>query len=242
MKIKVINYKEVQSTMDIALNHMDDNIVLITAEKQNKGRGRGSNEWFSPEGGFYGTYIIPLSQDLDFKTIVFFHYFASLIVSKSLTEICNIPFQIKWPNDIVFNNKKIAGILIEYITKTNQLNHILIGLGINNVSPSKNFPKELSNNSVSLSEIKNENISNQQLIEEINKHLLSDLNKVLDRQNLQLVEEYNKNSLFYNKKLKVNEEIYFCEGINEKGQLVLKSKKRILLLPIGDWSTLEQVE
>lgn len=132
--LRIINYNKVSSTNDIAKSLVDSssnvNDFLVLAKSQTAGRGRlCTRNWLSPEGNFCGTYVFNLNL-LSFSSA---HH--SLFNSLSLYSILDtlsalvfstVEFKIKLPNDILLNNKKLAGVLVEII-----LPFAFIGIGIN---------------------------------------------------------------------------------------------------------------
>ena len=142
-------YNEVESTMITAKNLVNsgNNVgTVVWAEKQTKGRGRHGRTWVSPTGNLYFSFI--RNAEMKNKKFLFSPvYLVGLTLAESVEEISNgliRPF-LKWPNDLLINGSKFAGILIEsFISDSNQ-NLLNIGLGINiNSSPEK-MPYETTN-------------------------------------------------------------------------------------------------
>ncbi|AHC39063.1 biotin--[acetyl-CoA-carboxylase] ligase [Ehrlichia muris] len=107
--------------------------TIIISDEQIKGRGRYERIWHSPKGNLYFSVIITR-----FVEVFPLSFIAALSVGKTLEEILknndNIisKVQYKWPNDILVNNKKISGILLESRTSNNTLQKwIVVGIGIN---------------------------------------------------------------------------------------------------------------
>ncbi|MGB9677647.1 MAG: biotin--[acetyl-CoA-carboxylase] ligase [Candidatus Ratteibacteria bacterium] len=118
----VYYYEKVTSTMDIAKNLVKEGKEgIVVAEMQIEGRGRYGRKWLSPIGGLYFSFVLRKSKITDFL---------SEIISLSLVETMkNFGIEnckIKFPNDIIINEKKICGILIEKID-----NFYITGIGIN---------------------------------------------------------------------------------------------------------------
>ena len=133
-------YKEVASTMVTAKNLVNsgsDVGTVVWAKKQTNGRGRYGRTRISPAGNLYFSFI--RNAEMENKRFLFSHvYIVGLTLAESVEEISNgliKPF-LKWPNDLLINGSKLAGILIEsFISDSNQ-NLLNIGLGINiNSSP-----------------------------------------------------------------------------------------------------------
>lgn len=126
-------HKTIDSTNTTAkiLAENDENEgAIIVAEEQLNGKGRLGRTWVSPLGkGIYTTIIvrpkIPVHQASQLTLVV------ATVIAKVLNEQYNIPAKIKWPNDIIANDKKIAGILVEMSSDLDQINYAVIGIGLN---------------------------------------------------------------------------------------------------------------
>ena len=145
----IIYLKETTSTMDVckklASNKFKEGVVVI-ANYQNSGRGRFNRVWISPPGINLHVSIL-LSPT--FNEIKYLNMAATLSVIDTIKKITNISCQIKWPNDVQVNGKKISGILIESELSTTNINYSIVGIGLNiNLNPQK-FP-EISNLATSL--------------------------------------------------------------------------------------------
>jgi BirA family biotin operon repressor/biotin-[acetyl-CoA-carboxylase] ligase len=136
-----INFKEINSTQKYARNYISENYitnwVMISAEKQTDGIGRYHRKWHSPDGvNLYISFIIPIKQD--FKLISLLPILTSVTISQTLCNF-NCENSIKWVNDILVNDSKIAGILIESISEGENI-FAIIGIGLNvNMSQEENI-------------------------------------------------------------------------------------------------------
>lgn len=146
---KYIYYDTVDSTNIQCKKQCNDKAIegiTIVSEEQSDGRGRLGRQWESPKStGIWTTIgLTPrvLPEMASKITII-----AAAAVYKALKEL-NIDCGIKWPNDIVINGKKICGILTEMNTKENEINYVVVGIGINvNMDC---FPEELKEKATSL--------------------------------------------------------------------------------------------
>lgn len=124
------HYKEVVSTNIEALDLIDKKIsneTAIIANKQTGGKGRTGKVWISPEGNLYASLII--NQVTDINKLTEFTFIAALAVGNTLLSLkSDLHLQYKWPNDVLIDNKKISGILLE---KKINSNWLVIGIGIN---------------------------------------------------------------------------------------------------------------
>ncbi|MEM7617486.1 MAG: biotin--[acetyl-CoA-carboxylase] ligase [Pseudomonadota bacterium] len=118
--------------------------TVIFAEHQSKGYGRYGKEWISPKGNFYCSIVLKPNTDLRRLSQLPFVFAAAVgRVLKDLLPEDRDKVQYKWPNDILINNKKVAGILLESsMTRgSTSPNWLLVGIGINTVnSPNVKLP------------------------------------------------------------------------------------------------------
>jgi BirA family transcriptional regulator, biotin operon repressor / biotin---[acetyl-CoA-carboxylase] ligase len=134
----MINLDETESTNTYAINLLKEIPVtdgtLVFTYKQTKGRGQVGNIWQTESGKNLTFSLVLHPSFLTADKQFYLSKIASLAVFGMLTEFLDISLydiKIKWPNDILVNNKKIAGVLIENILRTNYLQSSVIGVGIN---------------------------------------------------------------------------------------------------------------
>ena len=101
----------------------------IIAEAQTKGKGQKGNSWFAAPGKNL-TCSILVNPNLDTKKVFFLNIIASLSIQKTLEDY-KIYAKVKWPNDIMVKDQKIAGILIENQVQGLKIKNTVIGIGLN---------------------------------------------------------------------------------------------------------------
>lgn len=112
---------------------------LVIAERQTQGKGRMGKSWESPKGeGIWMSFILKPKINID--KIPQLTVIAGLAMCETIREITGLKAQIKWPNDLVVNNKKVCGILCEMVKIQEDL-AVIVGIGIN--VNSKKFPDDL---------------------------------------------------------------------------------------------------
>ena len=126
-------YQRLESTNKEAWELIDadkaENGMIVITDHQFSGKGRNSNKWYmSPSKGLAMSIIILESLDISKAQLI--PLAAGLAVAKALTNRGSNP-KLKWPNDILVNKQKIAGILIQNKLKGNYITHSVIGLGLN---------------------------------------------------------------------------------------------------------------
>jgi BirA family biotin operon repressor/biotin-[acetyl-CoA-carboxylase] ligase len=138
-------FKEIDSTNSRAKELAADGApegTLVIAEEQTHGRGRKGRSWFSPPGGaIYVSLILrPTIPPSEAPTITLL---TGVAVAEALRSLMPLEALIKWPNDILINNKKLAGILTEISTEMDAIDYVVVGIGINVNIPLESFPKEI---------------------------------------------------------------------------------------------------
>lgn len=123
--------------------------TLIIGEEQSNGRGRMARGWFSPlgQGIWFSVVLRPPFQPYDAPKCTLL---AAVAVTRAIRAVTGVDCGIKWPNDILYQGRKLVGILTEMSAEMDAINYIVIGTGINvNISES-DFPPELRAIGVSL--------------------------------------------------------------------------------------------
>ena len=132
-------FEETDSTNTQALYWISESAPeysLVIAENQTAGRGRNGRSWITTPGSSLAISIILHPTELEIQKLGLFSLLAGFSVRKVLEESFNINAQVKWPNDILIENKKTAGILSESVWQGERLQGIVLGIGINLLTPS----------------------------------------------------------------------------------------------------------
>ena len=142
---KIIRLDKVDSTNTFLSENLNNSDffegIIVVANQQLKGRGQGQNIWLSKDGeNLLFSILLKPKCDLNYQ------YHLNQLIANSICQtlkLYGLDSQIKWPNDILVKNKKIAGILIENKIKGKILDSSIVGIGLN-IEQSE-FPKELVN-------------------------------------------------------------------------------------------------
>lgn len=205
--------------------------TLIVAERQSAGKGRLGREWFSPVGGIWFSVI--LYPQLSPSYISRITLMTAVAVVKSIKICTQIKSQIKWPNDILINEKKVCGILTEMNAELDIINWVVVGIGINVNIEHREFPEDIQENTISLKETSGKEISRvklaQTFLQEFEKYY-----EILKRREFSsILKEWKLYSHTLGKKIRVDigERIITGEAvdINEEGSLILKKEDGELL-------------
>jgi len=177
---KLYNFKTLSSTNDKAkyFADKDQNNLVVIAERQEKGRGRFGRKWSSGSGGLYMTILL---KEENLENIRYLTFIAAVSVAKTIKKISKLNVKVKWPNDVMVNDKKICGILTETLSKKE--NYALIGIGVN--INQKKFNKSLVNKATSLKIETNKNYN----VKNISRKILKEFNSLYKYFN---IKNYNK--------------------------------------------------
>jgi BirA family transcriptional regulator, biotin operon repressor / biotin---[acetyl-CoA-carboxylase] ligase len=140
---KEIIYKDcVTTTMDeafqLGLQGASEGTVICT-ESQTKGRGRLGRHWISPK--HKGVYLsLILRPELPPAEVAILTLLAAVALSEAIGHVAGLIPQIKWPNDILLNQRKLAGILTELNAETDRVKFVVIGIGLNVNTPKHLLP------------------------------------------------------------------------------------------------------
>ena len=127
-------YEQVGSTNDIALNWIEEggrDFSLVIANEQINGRGRNGRSWQTPPDSALALSLLLLPSTREMKNISLFTGLGALALVETLKEDYALKAEIKWPNDILVNDKKVAGILVEASWEGDRAKGIVLGMGVN---------------------------------------------------------------------------------------------------------------
>lgn len=129
---KTIYYFDtIDSTQNFASNisNQDNSGTVIIAQRQTSGKGRLGRKWVSPVGGIWLSVILHPKFDISYATL--FPIASSLALGFAIEKTLNLKPQLKWPNDITLDGKKVAGMLVDIAIESNQIEQLILGVGIN---------------------------------------------------------------------------------------------------------------
>jgi len=157
----ILYFPEVTSTMDVARDQARkkcSDLTVVIAGRQTKGRGRLTRRWLSDDGGLYFTMVLRPAIPVQLSYRV--NFLASLTLARVIREMLQIDAMVKWPNDILVDDRKISGMLSELEAEGDRVSFISIGIGIN----VNNDPSEAEPGGSSLKKIAGREISRKDLL------------------------------------------------------------------------------
>lgn len=207
---------------------------MVIAEKQKKGKGRLNRKWFSPIGGIWLSII--LRPKIAVKNAPILTLVAGTSVARTLKQLYNIDAKVKWPNDVLIDNKKVCGILTEMNSSNGNINYIVVGIGINANIDSSFFPNHIKKAAISLKDVLGKNISREEFI----KRLLGEFEVLYEmftteQDVLKLWIEISDTIGRYVRVISIDEDVEgFAVGIDHDGALLLKKHNGIKRIRAGD--------
>ncbi len=221
---KIFSYREIGSTNDAAYKWAESGEAegaVVVAEYQTKGRGRLGRKWVSPrgKGAYFSVILRPdiLPRELSLITLV-----SSLSVARTIREAVDLAAFIKWPNDILVNQKKVCGILTELSGETDKINFVIAGVGVN-----INTKKELlPEGATSLAAEKGKEISRVDFVRALLKNL-DRYYKIFNSGKIDgIIKEYKKLSAVLDRQVQINYHNQLMNGhavdIDKEGALILR--------------------
>ncbi len=133
---RIAYFPELNSTMDqarILAREGAPHLTCVVAERQTRARGRLDRQWDSDRGGLWLTLI--LKPTLPPPLAYLYNFAASFCLARTLNRRFKLEVRVKWPNDLLLGDKKLAGLLSEMETRSDMLRFLLLGIGINANNP-----------------------------------------------------------------------------------------------------------
>lgn len=198
--------------------------TLVVADRQTDGRGRRGRAWESPAGSSIYMSILLRPEIIPSRAPMLTLVMAQS-VAEAIREMTGVDAQIKWPNDIVLNGKKICGMLTEMSTEIDWISYVVIGVGIN--VNTENFPEELKDQATSLWLEEGKRYKRAALIAQIMKRFESCYEQFIKTGDLSgIQEDYNRLLVNRDREVRILEPGHeyngHALGIDETGELLVR--------------------
>ncbi len=244
---KLHYFAEIGSTNDeafrLGIEGAPEGTVVI-ADSQTKGRGRMHRIWHSPAGSNIYTSII-LRPHLPPEEAPLISMVAGVAVAETLTQYCPGKIELKWPNDVLVKGKKICGILAQMKTAAEDVDFVVVGIGINVNIRGNQFPAEVLEIATSLSLETGQEISRQDLIIKLFENFAKWYRKLLQNGFAAIKEKWLNLAPMIGQNVQV---IHFYEtiqgqaiGIDDAGSLIIVSVQgEKMVINAGDATILKK--
>jgi len=224
----VVFLPEVDSTnnliKDYLKNGADEGLVTV-AESQTTGRGRMGRIWHSPpETGIYLSIL--LKPNLEADHLPRFTLLAGVAAVLTINEFSQQRANLKWPNDILINSKKVCGLLCELIQNQGEPNGLIIGIGINVNHLPENFPEDLKNTATSLRMVNGSPLDRLTVIRSLLINMDREYQTYLTKGEHSVIRKWSLNSDLFGEKVSVKRGSVIITGtavkLDKLGRLVLR--------------------
>ncbi|MBQ1326618.1 MAG: biotin--[Eubacterium sp.] len=238
--------KEVDSTNNYAKKLvLEDNDIslplLVTTDDQTQGKGRMGRIWKSEPGQNIAMSILLKAPEslTGYSSVTLL---SALAVVKAINDVTSLSCLIKWPNDVIFQSKKVCGILTEMISM-GSANYIIVGIGIN--ANSTSFPEEIKDKATSIKLASEKDVSREELITNTVRYFIDYYNKFVEIKDLSfIIDEYNslliskdKEVILSSDNIPFPDNPYISRGIDHNGGLIVESKdKKMITVTSGEVS------
>lgn len=245
-KITYEYYESVDSTNDRIKSRAHEGQsegLVISAGKQTAGKGRIGRKWESPSHDSISTSLLLKPEEISIEAIPTITVVAAMAVRDAISRLYGIEGQIKWPNDIVFNGKKICGILTEMEMRDNAVWFVVVGIGVN--VHNRVFPEEIAFKATSvdleLDKISGEKAHRSELTKAIWESFKKYYNIFIQTQDMSgLKEEYEKYLANRGNRVRIEAQDNSYEataiGINSRGELIIELDGEHRIIRTGEVS------
>ncbi|GAB4129732.1 MAG: biotin--[acetyl-CoA-carboxylase] ligase [Ignavibacteriales bacterium] len=210
--------------------------TVLLAEEQTHGRGRKQRFWFSlPEQSL--TFSILLKEKIPVQKVSLLNLATAVAVAQAIENLFQLKINLKWPNDVLINGKKVAGILLESSTKGEQLEKLVIGIGINVNQPFFKGSFSLAPTSIRLEFGKI--VSREKLLCEI-LNIFEEIITGFPNNETKILNYWREKCRMIGEKITITDEklekFGIFDDIDENGYLLLKTPTGIEKISYGDIS------
>jgi BirA family biotin operon repressor/biotin-[acetyl-CoA-carboxylase] ligase len=199
--------------------------TVVLAKTQKKGRGRFDRIWQSPEGGVYLSMILKPKTPIEKTSLL--PFVAALAVAQTINSY-GLHATIKWPNDVLVQGKKIAGILLESETEGQTVSYVVVGIGINLNIDLSTLPSEIQAQSTAMIKEIGETIEYYQFLTTFFTQFDHYYQLFSTNQYEQIVKEWKNHSDTLGKQVRILTSTETLQGtaadIDSSGFLILKKK------------------
>ena len=239
---QIVHFYDTSSTNNEAKRLAADDAVegtIVVSEAQTLGRGRLNRGWFSPPGGGVWVSVIlrpPFPpQEAPKCTLM-----AAVATVEAIREVSGLACGIKWPNDILWQGRKLVGILTEMSAEMDAINFVVLGIGINVSLQESDFPEELRNIGASVSMGAEREVSRVEVLQKLLERL-EHWYQVVKKEGFEpVLEAWRLESITLGQPVRVlaGEETYdgVAEELAEDGSLLVRTENGLRRVLAGDVS------
>lgn len=204
----IFSVERCSSTQDLAMSLFEQGYgegLVVVSNEMSSGRGRLGRSWSATSGGLWFTLVLtpPKLTNLQILSLG-----VGSSVAKALRELYGIKAVVKWPNDVLVNEKKISGVLIEGRKSLGTALFIGVGVNVNN-----EIPEELKDRAISVKEVLTHQVPRAPLLAKILQGIEETYFKLLEEKTEEILKDWRNLSGTLERKVKVITENGVIEGV-----------------------------
>lgn len=239
-------FEQTTSTNDVVEKLARDGVregAVVFAEAQTKGRGRLGRAWLSPKrkGLWFSVLLRPNLRPQETTQLT---AISATALRRAIKTVAGLNADIKWPNDLQIDGRKVAGILTEMSAELDRVRHVILGIGVDVNWDAAAFPPELRKIATSLSLAAGADFSRAELAVEILRELDADYARVCAGQFSEIADEWEAACVTIGRNVTVHAgERQSCgraESLDDDGALLIRTQHGHLERVIGGDVTIEK--
>ncbi len=217
--------------------------LVVFAESQTQGRGRLGRKWISPakKGLWFSVLLRPPVRPPQMTQLT---VIAATALSRAIKKTTSLAPEIKWPNDILINGKKVAGVLTEMSAEPDRVLHAVLGIGLDVNLEAQDFPDDIKEIATSIRQEYGQHILRSTLAVQLLKALNEDYQRILNGQFKSVSEEWEAQCVTLQKHVRIhqmNQTIEgFAESLDNEGALMIRNASGRLERITGGDVTIEK--
>lgn len=230
--------EEVTSTNELLLSERNlykDHGTILLAESQSEGKGRLNRPWYSMREMNLTFSMLILDTKFLRKKINTLNFTAALAVAMSIENLFQLRTELKWPNDVMIANKKVAGVLLESVSSGNKVERLVIGIGLN--VNQTTFQGKFNFEPTSLKKELRQNVEREKLLAEILNNFEELMETSISKPKF-ILNEWKSRCESIGGRITISEndktKSGIFEDINDEGFLILKIENNFETIHFGD--------
>jgi len=216
------------SAMQMAAEGAGEGTVVI-AEQQTGGKGRLGRKWISPKGNLYLSVVLRPNIPLHKAPLI--TLMGAVAITSAIRSACEVQAGIKWPNDILVDNRKVSGLLTEMSAEQDRIRYIVLGIGVNVNMPLDELAPEVRDRATTLSAEAGQRINRTTLL----RSILKDLDHwygVFLKSEADVLAAWTSLNVTLGKRVMISGQSVSCEGIargiDPDGRLLVEQDDRVV--------------
>jgi BirA family biotin operon repressor/biotin-[acetyl-CoA-carboxylase] ligase len=218
--------------------------TVLIAAAQNSGKGRRGRSWVSPPGGLWFSVLLHPPLDLA-KTALLSLVFA-VACTRAIQQYTEAVCQIKWPNDLIIDGKKVGGILLELEGEIGAANYLIVGIGINVNLDLDSIPAEIRDYAISMKIAEHKDFELNRILATVLNQMETYYERFMMEGITDIMQEFCSLCYHLGQEVRVDMGSRILTGVNvgidEQGSLLIDTGEQICKVSTGDVSVVSRRE